>query len=86
MNREAPKYLPARNGLRGGLGVPSRSDLGEGHVVIEVQDLSMIELPGVREGGMLGRNGQRKLGTTYGSPRRSRTAKASHISRHTVKL
>jgi hypothetical protein len=27
----------------------------------------------------------RKLGTTRGSPRRSRTAKASHISRHAVK-
>ena len=34
---------------------------------------------------MLGRNGQRKLGTTRGSPRRSRTAKASPISRSVVK-
>jgi hypothetical protein len=33
------------------------------------------------EGGMSGRNEQRKLGTTRGSPRRSRTAKASRISR-----
>jgi len=46
----------------------------------------MIELPGVIEDGMSGKNGQRKLGTTCGSPRRSRTAKASHISRHAVKL
>ena len=45
----------------------------------------MIELPGVGEGGMSGRNEQRKLGTTRGSPRRSRTAKASRISRHAVK-
>ena len=45
----------------------------------------MIELPGVVEGGMPGKNGQRKLGTTRGSPRRSRTAKASRISRHAVK-
>ena len=45
----------------------------------------MIELPGVREDGMSGRNGQRKPGTTRGSPRRSRTAKASRISRHAVK-
>jgi hypothetical protein len=45
----------------------------------------MIELPGVREDGMLGRNGQRKLGTARGSPRRSRTAKASRISCHAVK-
>src|SRR5712692_2416887 len=44
-----------------------------------------IELPGVREGGMSGRNEQRKPGTTRGSPRRSRTAKASRISRHAVK-
>src|SRR6516165_8890966 len=46
---------------------------------------AMIELPGVREDGMLGRNGQRKPGTTRGSPRRSRTAKASPISRLAVK-
>ena len=45
----------------------------------------MIELPGVGEDGMSGRNVQRKLGTTRGSPRRSRTAKASRISRHAVK-
>ena len=44
-----------------------------------------IELPGVREGGMSGRNEQRKPGTTRGSLRRSRTAKASRISRHAVK-
>src|SRR5258705_11270510 len=46
---------------------------------------SMTELPGVGEDGMSGRNVQRKLGTTRGSPRRSRTAKASRISRHAVK-
>jgi len=34
---------------------------------------------------MSGRNVQRKLGTTRGSPRRSRTAKASRISRPAVK-
>ena len=34
---------------------------------------------------MSGRNSQRKHGTTRGSPRRSRTAKASRISRHAVK-
>src|SRR6266852_593967 len=43
------------------------------------------ELPEVGEDGMSGRNGQRKLGTTRGSPRRSRTAKASRISRWAVK-
>src|SRR5215470_15173763 len=46
---------------------------------------TMIELPEVREDGMSGRNGQRKRGTTRGSPRRSRTAKASRISRHATK-
>jgi hypothetical protein len=35
---------------------------------------------------MSGKNGQRKPGTARGSPRRSRTAKASHISRRAVKL
>ena len=34
---------------------------------------------------MSGRNSQRKLGTTRGSPRRSRTAKASRISRSAAK-
>ena len=46
---------------------------------------TMIELPGVREGGMSGGNEQRKPGTTRGSPRRSCTAKASRISRHAAK-
>src|SRR5262245_49349858 len=45
----------------------------------------MIELPGVREDGMPGRNGERKPGTARGSPRRSSTAKASRISRRAVK-
>ena len=44
-----------------------------------------VELPGVVEDGMPGRNGQRKPGTARGSPRRSRTAKASRISRRAVK-
>src|SRR6516225_9170991 len=47
--------------------------------------LAMIELPGVIESGMSRKNGQRKPGTTRGSPRHSRTAKASRISRHAVK-
>ena len=47
--------------------------------------LAMIELPGVIESGMPRKNGQRKPGTTRGSPRRSRTAKALRISRHAVK-
>ncbi len=47
--------------------------------------MTMTKLPGVIEGGMSGKNGQRKLGTTRGSPRRSRTAKALRISRQAAK-
>src|SRR5215470_9908743 len=48
-------------------------------------NLSMVELPGVIEDGMPGWKVQRKPGTARGSPRRSRTAKASRISRSAVK-
>ena len=85
VNQEAPKYVPRVKRIAGGSGVPSCSELGEGHVDIDVLDQTMIELPGVIEDGMLGRNGQRKPGTTRGSPRRSRTAKALRISCHAVK-
>src|SRR5258705_9368415 len=63
----------------------SRSSLGEVHVGIAALKRSMIGLPGVVEDGMPGANEQRKPGTARGSPRRSRTAKASRISRHAVK-
>jgi hypothetical protein len=43
-------------------------------------ELSMLKSPGSAEDGMPGRNVQRKPGTSRGSPRRSRTAKASRIS------
>src|SRR5215831_19014590 len=45
-----------------------------------------VELPGVVEDGMSGKNGQRKPGTSRGSPRCSRTAKAPHINRRAAKL
>jgi hypothetical protein len=38
VNQEAPKYVPRAERIAGGLGVPSCSDLGEGHVGIEVLD------------------------------------------------
>src|SRR5215831_7092649 len=76
---------PARNGFAGDLGGPSRSTLGEGLCRRRCLELIDGELPGVGEDGMSGRNGQRKLGTTRGSPRRSRTAKASRISRFAAK-
>jgi hypothetical protein len=49
-------------------------------------NLSTLELPGDIEDGMSGRNEQQKPGTARGSPRRSRTAKAAHISRRAMKL
>jgi hypothetical protein len=85
VNQETPKDVPRVKRIAGGSGVPSRSDLGEGDVGIDVLDQTMIELPGGLEDGMSGRNGQRKPGTTRGSPRRSRTAKASRISCQAVK-
>src|SRR4249920_1120706 len=42
-------------------------------------ELTVFGFPGVAGDGMPGKNVQRKLGTTRGSPRRSRTAKASRI-------
>jgi hypothetical protein len=65
--------------------VLSRFIRGEGHADVVDLELSMIGLPGVAGDGMSGENAQRKLGTTRGSPRRSRTAKASRISRYAAK-
>jgi hypothetical protein len=48
--------------------------------------LAAVELPGVAEGDMLRQKGQRKHGTALGSPRRTCTAKASHINRPAAKL
>ena len=62
----------------------SRLVRGEDHVGIARLDCD-VEVPGVAEDGMSGRNVQRKLGTTRGLLRRSRTAKALRISRHAVK-
>ena len=58
MNREAPKNEPRVKRIAGILGVPSRSDLGEGHVGIGDWTITMIELPGVIEGGMPGKDVQ----------------------------
>jgi hypothetical protein len=85
VNQEATKVIARAKRIAGALGVPSRSTLGEGHVDIAALERSMIGLPGVVEDGMPGANEQRKPGTARGSPRRSRTAKASRISRHAVK-
>src|SRR5246127_1917354 len=82
---KATKLEPRVNRIAGVLGGSSRLACGEDHVGIVRLDNTMFELPGVVEDGMSGRNAQRKLGTTRGSPRRSRTAKASRISRSAVK-
>ena len=65
--------------------MPSRWSFGEGQCRHRSSGNIDVGLPGVGEGGMSGWNVQRKLGTTRGSPRRSRTAKASRISRYAVK-
>ena len=75
---------PVRNGLRECRECRAGGHSAKANVGIEVLDID-VKLPGVGEGGTSGRNVQRKLGTTRGSPRRSRTAKASRISRHAVK-
>jgi hypothetical protein len=79
------KTCPARNGLRDfGSAEPLRSRRRPMSTSL-LWNLSMSELPGVIEDGMPGWNVQRKPGTARGSPRRSRTAKASRISRRAVK-
>jgi len=77
---------PARNGLRGNWECRAAHMSAKAYIDIPALELMDVELPGVVGGGMSGRNGQRKPGTTRGSPRRSRTAKAPHISRWAVKL
>ena len=84
MNQVAPTVIARVTRIAGALGVPSRSTLGEGHADIVALELSMIGFPGVGEDGMPGGDVQQKPGTARGSPRRSRTAKASRISRCAV--
>ena len=85
-NQEAPKYGPRVKRIAGHFGSAEllrtwrRPESGTSYWTQGV-----LELPGVLEGGMPGRNAQRKPGTTRGSPRRSRTAKAARISRYPVK-
>src|SRR3954463_7759051 len=83
--REAPKGGPRAKRIAGVLGVPSRSDLGEGRVGIATLDRGDVRTPRGQRGRHVRTAWQRKPGTTRGSPRRSRTAKASRISRPTVK-
>ena len=65
--------------------MPSRSDLGEGRVGIAQLDTCDVRTPRGQRGRHVRTEWERKPGTTRGSPRRSRTAKASRISRHAAK-
>src|SRR3954470_757859 len=71
--------------IAGVLGVPSRSDLGEGRVGIATLDTCDVRTPRGQRGRHVRTEWEQKPGTTRGSPRRSRTAKASRISRPAVK-
>src|SRR3954451_6366502 len=83
--REASKSEPRVKRIAGVLGVPSRSDLGEGRVGIATLDMCDGRTPRGQRGRHVRTEWERKPGTTRGSPRRSRTAKASRISRPAVK-
>jgi hypothetical protein len=72
---------PARNGWQDERESRAAQISAKANVGIGELDEYDSDLPGDIGGGMPGRNVQRKLGTTRGSPRRSRTAKASRISR-----
>src|SRR5438067_4016285 len=54
VNQEAPKDGARVKRIAGGSGVPSCSELGEGHGDMDVLDETMSDLPGVREDGRFG--------------------------------
>jgi hypothetical protein len=77
--------MPARSGLREHWECRAVGLLVKAYVDVPALELTDVELPGVLEDGMPGRNGQRKPGSARGWPRRSRTAKASRINRSAAK-
>ena len=77
--------MPARSGLREHWECRAVGLLVKAYVDVPALELTDVELPGVLEDGMSGRNGQRKPGSARGWPRRSRTAKASRINRSAAK-
>src|SRR5215469_3039185 len=83
---EAAKDVPRVKRIAGDWECRAGQISAKAYVDTAALELIGIELPVVREDCMPGRNGQRKPGTTRGSPRRSRTAKAAHISRRAMKL
>ena len=60
-------------------------DGAKANVVGEELGHATDELSGVTGGGMMAESGQRKLGTSRGQPRHTRTAKAPRISRSAMK-
>jgi hypothetical protein len=82
---EATKYQARAKRIAGDRECRAAENPVKANIDIAALELIDVELPGVVEDGMSGRNGQRKPGTARGSPRRSRTAKALRISRHAVK-
>ena len=82
VNQEAPKRHSRPKRMAGQSRVPSLTNRGEGRCRRRRVNWEQAAdgLSGDVEDGMSGQTGQRKHGTTRGSPRRSRTAKASRIT------
>jgi hypothetical protein len=80
--RRPRKSVPARSGWRGSRARRALDSWAKAIVVGEeyIWERAAGENSGGVEGGMFGKSGQRKHGTTRGSPRRSRTAKALRIT------
>ena len=69
VNWEGPKDVPRAKRIAGKTGSAQPLQISaKAMSAIDVLDHTRIELPGVIESGMPRRNGQRKLGTTCGSP------------------
>jgi hypothetical protein len=86
-SRKPRNGFPAVHGRVGVLGVPNVSGRCEGQCRQRRNWARAAGgLPGVLEHDTSTQNDQRKLGTSRGQPRRTRTAKALHISRMTMKL
>lgn len=83
--RKPRNFRPTGSGLWGSRERRDRRGWLKAYASCEGIGYTARGLSGVVEGDMSTQNISRKLGTTRGSPRRSRTAKASRISRRAVK-
>jgi hypothetical protein len=85
-SRKPRNNVPTEHGRVGVLGVPNISPFCEGQCRRRRNWARAAGgLPGVVEHNTSTKNVSRKLGTTRGQPRRTRTAKASRISRPATK-